>query len=177
MSNHAPKVPVRFIKANDELLDNEVSKGYSEYDGVTDYRQEMDADIQISASGPQSSYRTPDDRINGNVMFRRYLNGKLDMDHACANVIDAINRYKEKDVPCYTQEYVALQVIFPTAGFDFEHMDPGMLSAVSAVNLKLLPQEVLLIRAKVTAHLAEVLNWNAGLGGGSVPGRSQTYTP
>ncbi len=169
MSNdHFPKVPVRFVKGNDELL----KSMYSDAKGSTDYVNDTTAPTH--APGVSSSYNVPTDRPNGNVMFRRYLNGSLDMDYACQQVIDACHRAKYNAAPLYTQEAVALQVLFP-ASFSGE-VDPLMAASVAAVNLNLIPEEQALIRAKVAAHLAEEMNYNAGLGGGSVPGRSATKT-
>lgn len=164
--NYFPKVPVRFLESNDELLKS-MDSGVK---GSTDYIN--DTEVPTQASGVQSSYRTPHDRVNGNSMFRRYLNGSLDMEHACHQVIDAVHRAKHGAVPLFTQEAVALQVLFPLS-FSGD-VDPLMAASVAAVNLNLIPEEQALIRAKVAAHLAEEINYNAGLGGGSVPGRSQT---
>ncbi len=173
MTNNLPKRPVRFQENNQELLKS-MGADYSDIEGKTNYTH--DTDVATLPPGIQPSYRTPHDRVNGNVMFRRYLNGTLDMDNACQKVIDAVNRYKEKDVPKYTQECIALQVIFP-GHFDVGDVDPLMAASVAAVNLDLIPEEVALIRMKVATHLAEVMNWNAGQGGGSTPGRHQTYVP
>jgi len=171
MSNTLTRFPVRFLKSNTELLKS-MGTDYSDVKGKTDYINDTDA--PTLPAGIQPSYRTPHDRVNGNVMFRRYLNGVLDMDYACQQVIDAVHRFKFGATPLYEQESVALSVLFPTAFVDA--MDPAMAASVAAVNLQLLPEEHIAIRIKVAAHLAEEMNWNAGDGGGSVPGRHQTKT-
>ncbi len=169
--NTLPKIPVRFIEGNQELLKS-MGADYSEVEGKTDYVNDTDA--PTIPAGVQPSYRTPHDRVNGNVMFRRYLTGSLDMDYACQQVIDAIHRAKYGAAPLYEQEAVALSVLFPLHFSDT--VDPLMAAAVAAVNIKLIPEEQAMIRAKVAARLAEEMNYNAGQGGGSVPGRSQTKT-
>lgn len=167
--NNLPRRPVRFQPGNDELLKSQ-GVNYEEAKDKTDYIQDTTAPVVDQVQG---SYRTPHDRVNGSKMFRRYLDGRLDMEHACGTVIDAIHRYKQKDIPVGTQECVALQAIFP-GHFD-KDVDPMMAASVAAVNLDLVPEETAMIRIKVAAHLAEEMNWNAGMGGGSTPGRNQTY--
>lgn len=171
MPSNLPKRPVRFQEGNKELL-KAMGADYSEVKGRTDFVSDLD--VATVPAGVQSNYRVPEGRINGNKMFRRYLNGSLDTEHACHQVIDAIHRAKNKIAPLNSQEVVALQVMFPMS-FDGD-VDPTMVEAVASVNLDLLPEERQLIRLKVSAHLAEEMNYNAGNGGGSVPGRSQTRT-
>lgn len=168
MSNTHSKVPVRFLGGNMDLL----KSMYSDVKGKTDYINDTTA--PTAAAGVQPSYRTPSDRVNGNVMFRRYLDGKLDMDYACQQVISAVHRAKYGAAPLYEQEAVALSVLFP--GSFSDTIDPLMAASVAAVNIKLLPEEQAMIRIKVASQLAEEINYNAGNGGGSVPGRSQTKT-
>ena len=176
MSKHnTPRIPVRFVSGNKELIKS-MGADYSDVKGHTDYVNDVDADVHIAAMGPVNNYRTPADRVNGNEMFRRYLDGRLDIKYAVDKVVDAVHRYKEKDIALYTQEAVSLQILFPGAGFD-GGVDPAMANAVAGVNLKLTPQEIALIRFRVASHLAEEMNYNAGQGGGSVPGRNQTYRP
>lgn len=169
MSNHYSRIPVRYLPSNQDMIKS-MDAGQAE--GNTDYVN--DTKVGTVAAGVQSSYRTPSDRVNGNVMFRRYLDGSLDMEYACHQVIDAVHRAKYGAAPLYTQEQVALEILFP-ASFSGE-IDPLMAASVAAVNLSLIPEEQAMIRAKVAAHLAEEMNYNAGNGGGSVPGRSSTRT-
>jgi hypothetical protein len=170
MSNTLPKRPVRFQKENLELLKS-MGADYSSVKDKIDYVN--DVDVATLPPGVNSSYRTPLDRSSGNKLFRRYLNGVLDMDYACQVVIDAVHRFKQKDIPVYPLERVALQVLFP--GHFGDDVDALMAPSVAGVQLDLLPEEQAIIRARVAMHLAEEINWNAGYGGGSVAGRSQTY--
>lgn len=168
MSNNFSKRPVRFQPENAELIK---SMGYEEAKDATDYVN--DTNVVSVAPGVNSSYRTPPDRVNGNKLFRRYLDGHLDMEHATHIVIDAVHKLKHGG-PLNDLEKVALQVLFP-GNFGGTYMDQAMAASVASVQLDLLPQEQALIRIKCAAHFAEEMNWNAGQGGGSVPGRSQTY--
>lgn len=168
MSSHnLPRKPVRFLPQNEALLKAQDAGQSHE---ATDYSQ----DVVIPTVGPKrSSYRMPLDRECGNYMFRRYMDGSLDLSYACHKVIDAIHQAKDSggaDVLNSLQK-VALSVLFPNS-FDF--VDSAMVPQIASVQLRLSPEEVQLIRMKVAAHLAEEMNWNAGRGGGSVPGRSAT---
>lgn len=169
--NNLPKRPVRFQEDNKDLLKS-MGADYRDIEGKTDYVNDTSA--PTVPAGVQSNYRVDSGRVNGNEMFRRYLNGSLDMDYACQQVIDAVHRVKHGAAPLYSQEAVALQVLFPMS-FHGE-LDPSMVAAVASVNLSLVPEETAMIRMKVAAHLSEEMNYNAGLGGGSTPGRSQTKT-
>jgi len=167
--NNQPKVPVRFIEGNQELLKSQ--EGLAGQRLGTDWR---DGEVQAShLPNMVPSYRTPPDRVRGNELFRRYPNGTLDLQGAKNLVVDALHRVKESGGhdQLNALEKVALSVLFPMS---FEYVASGMEQAVAEVQLKLSPVEVMQIRELVASHLAEELNWNAGLGGGSVPGRNTT---
>jgi len=169
-SDNSSKVPVRFIEGNQELLKS-MGTDYSSVKGKTDYINDVHANVEMARI--EENYRTPTGRVNGNELFRRYLDGRLDIKYAVHKVVDALHKYREHAVPLYTQELVALQILFPEVISD-GLIDPSMVSAVAGVNVKITPQERELIRIKVASHIAEEINWNAGMGGGSVPGRHQT---
>ncbi len=180
MSKNTARVPVHLLPANQDLLKSQVGTatpgpGWAGQrrgdEGGTDYRQEESA-YQVGA-GVLSSYRTPADRLNGNQLFRRYTSGALDVMWAAHQVIDALHRVKESGGhdQLNSLEKVALSVLFPQS---FSFVAPGMVSAVAAVQLRLSPLEVIQVREAVARHLAEEVNWNSGLGGGSVPGRHVT---
>ena len=88
-------------------------------------------------------------------------------------MIDALHRAKDcgGTDQLNTVEKVVLSVLFPGS---FSHIGDGMVDAVSTVHLRLSPLEVQEVRGAVARHLAEEMNYNAGRGGGSVPGRSST---
>jgi len=172
MSKNNPRIPVHLLPANKELL-----KGFASFEDVkggTDYKQEVGTEANLQEI-PTSTYRapTPGSRENGNELFRRYLNGVLDLEHAKHCVLDALRRFKDKGI-LNTQEAAALQILFPGVAQFQGHIDPGMVAAYRAVNLKITPEESIAISVAVSAHVAEQRNWNAGRGGGSVPGRSST---
>ena len=158
--NNLPKRPVRFQEDNQELL-----KSQGDYVN--------DTTVPSIPAYVTPSYRTPPDRVSGNRFFRRNLDGSLDMENARNVVVDAIHRFKQKNIPVGTQEAVVLSVIFP--GIFCEGVDPLMAAAVGAVQLDLIPEEVAMLRILVARHFAEEINWNAGQGGGTVDGRNQTY--
>lgn len=170
MSQNFSRVPPRFLQHNQDLVKSQ--EGMAGQRKGTDYSHEVD--VATVPDQPRSSYRTPPDRISGNQFFRRYVTGQLDYQYACGKVVDAIHSVRANDGYVHhlnNEQRVALGILFPES---FNQEDPGMLPAVAAVQYRLSPMEVQTIRRRVAAHLAEELNWNAGIGGGSVPGRSQT---
>ncbi len=177
MSNNYTRMPVRFIKANEELLKSQVGSaspgpGWAGQREGTDWQPGEVSAYQV-APGVQPQYRTPPDRAISNMLFRRYPNGALDIMYAKNLVVDALHRVKESGGhdQLNSLEKVALSVLFPMS---FDYVAPGMAPAVASVQLRLGPAELLLIREAVARHLAEEVNWNAGKGGGSVPGRHVT---
>jgi len=169
MSNNLPRKPVRFVPQNEELLKSQEGIAGQRKDG-TDYSQD---EAVGTISKPSATYRTPPDRNIGNVFFRRYVGGSLDYDYACHKIIDAIHRYKDtKDAhQLNNEEMTALGVLFPQV---FTFVDNTIVNTIAAVQMRLAPEEVAMLRKKVAAHLAEEMNYNAGRGGGSVPGRHDT---
>lgn len=164
-----PRLPVRFVPANEELLKAQYAGSES---GTTD----AGVNETVPVARMEPSYRTAPDRISGNEMFRRYPNGMLDVDHAKHQVIDALHKVKDKG-PLNSMEVVALSVLFPDLFADhFGVVDSATIDAVRRVQLKLHPEETMAIAAAVAGHLAEEENYNAGQGGGSVPGRHITRT-
>jgi len=177
--NNMSRVPVRFIPGNEDLLKSQVGTaspgpGWAGQREGTDYRPEEEQAYKVGG-GVCPSYRTPTDRVSGNQMFRRYANGDLDVGVALHHVVDALHRAKMSagHDQLNSLEKVALSVLFPQS---FSYVDAGMAGSVATVQLRLSPLEIVQIREAVARHLAEELNWNAGQGGGSVPGRNTTRT-
>lgn len=176
MSNQLSRKPVIMIEENHELLKSQTGTaspgpgwaGQRHGDPGIEQHQ-----VGTVPAGVQPSYRTPGDRVLGNVMFRRYPGGELDVANAAHQVIDAIHRVKDMGGAdqLNSLEKTALSVLFPQSFF---YVDASMVSSVARVQLRLAPHEVEQVRMAVAAHLAEEMNWNAGFGGGSVPGRSTT---
>lgn len=172
MSNTLPRKPVRFVPQNDELLKaQEGSAGQRK--GATDFSE----DIPYAQVGPgvEASYRVPTDRVNGNAFFRRYINGELDARYAADKAIDAMRRVKNSGGvdQLNDEEKVALCLLFPS---QFNFIDSPIVDSIAAIQCRLTSDEVERVRQLVGTQLAEELNWNAGLGGGSVPGRHHTYS-
>jgi hypothetical protein len=169
MSSNTPRKPVRFIEENQDLL--KAQEGIAgQRKGATDFSE---AQTVAHISRPTATYRTPVDRVNGNEFFRRYIDGSLDLSYCVAKVVDAIHRAKDSATAnqLNTEEETALSILFP---MQFNYIDSGMVLTVSAVQMKLTPLETIEVRRAVAAHLQEELNYNAGMGGSSAPGRHQT---
>ena len=163
--DHLPRLPLNLQKA--------ISGGSAEEE-LTNYKQNAPTNVPTYASGVDSTFRAPMDRANGNVVFRRYPDGSLDIASAADKVLDMVHRVQENgnsSAFLTNQEELILSVVFPTA---FSFVDSSLLDRMREVNLRITADEAFLVAMKVQAHLKEELNWNAGQGGGSVPGRSVT---
>jgi hypothetical protein len=151
--SHFPRKPVRFIEANEELLDIQKStSGDMVVDNHPDYEGPTE-DAYPARMEPQ--YRTPHDRVSGNEMFRRNPDGSLDYNYAKNKVIEAVHKVRDGISPT-TLEQTALSVLFPAV---FSYVDAGVLSAVRAVNLKLSPAESAKISMLVSGHLSSEIEF------------------
>jgi len=162
---HLPRLPLNLQKA--------LSGGSAEEE-LSDYKQATPENVPQYASGVVPTFRYAPDRVNGNAVFRRYPDGSLDIDYAANKVIDMVHRVQESDNSSgflTNQEELTLSVVFPRA---FSFVDSSLLDRMREVNLRITMDEAVLVALKVQAHLREELNWSAGQGGGSVPGRSST---
>jgi len=162
---HLPRLPLNLQKA---------FSGGSAGEELSDYKSAEPETVPEYPTGVVATYRAPADRVNGNSVFRRYPNASLDIDYAANKVIDMIHRVQESDNSSgflTNQEELILSVVFPRV---FCFVDEAMLDHMREVNLRITMDEAVLVAMKVSAHLKEELNYNAGTGGGSVTGRSNT---
>lgn len=120
-------------------------------DSVTDYT--FQEEMTVASGSPM--YRTPDGRADGNVLFRRYGNGELDIDYAKNKVVDALKQLKS-GVQLNSLEAAALTVMFPSAVF---LMDVGLASSVVYAKLRVSAPEMQRVAMAVAEHLAAELEW------------------
>ena len=162
------RMPVHFIPGNADLLKAQGAI----LDGPTNTDMGTPEAVPTETMRPQ--YRAPLDRPNGNVVFRRYPDGTLDMDDAVAIVMEVVNRVKNSRgvEPLTNQDHAILACVFPPVFGP--NVDPGLISSIRSVSLRVTELECMLIAMKVAGTLAEIMNFNGGQGGGSVPGRNDT---
>jgi len=168
--NNLPRKPVRFVPQNEELLKSQEGIA-GQRKGGTDYS--LDESV-ATISKPTAQYRTPPDRNIGNIFFRRRINGSVDLKYAVGKVVDAIHRFKDGGGinQLNNEEATCLRILFP---YQFGGLENAAVSGtIAAVQLRLAPEEIEVIRIAVAKHLQEELNYNAGRGGSSVPGRSKS---
>lgn len=148
-------------------IQNALGSG-SAQEQLTDYRSTEE--IPEVPSGVRSSYRTPANRATGIDVFRRYADGTLDIEYAKHKVVDMIHKVKEG---AYLTEWekCILCCCYPDVFFLMDH---DIAADMLRITMRVSPAEMLAIAQAVSAFLAEEMNYNAGLGGGSVPGRSST---
>lgn len=104
----------------------------------------------------------------GCTPLRRYPNGKLDVKYVAGQIIDLI--HKVQNAGKLTEFEKALLTSILPATFQFHGMD----TRLAGTHARMSDEEKILVAMIVNAHLKEEENWNAGLGGGSVPGRHVT---
>jgi hypothetical protein len=173
MNYNGPRIPVHLNPNNRELLSKSL---YGEdVKDVTDINSFTVKEIVPTGSMYTSAPAFPADRENGNVFFRRYPNGSLDYDYARDKVVDMVHKFKVGSVPLGHEEMLCMQVLFPHSFGDAGGM--GMAASIAVVSLRVSEAEQEIVRRMVAGHLLEEENWNAGNGGGSVPGRHSTYQP
>jgi len=110
------------------------------------------------------------DRPNTHAMsvMRRYADGKLDLQWAKNMVLDAIKGSSFEGGGAERPVQMALAtLILPEKIREVEPRQAEIMTQMSAT-------EKQQVRTLVLAQLAEEENWNAGVGGDSVEGRSKT---
>jgi hypothetical protein len=113
-------------------------------------------------------YREMEDRRGmAENRIRRYPNGQLDARYVVDQVIDAMRKLRYNPDDLLPVEAALLTVVLPTKIRRMEPQQAEILTQLSA-------SEKSMIRAAISAHEAELDNWNAGQGGGSTSGRSRT---
>lgn len=147
--SHLPRVPIRFIESNKELLK---SRSAGQRLGGTDH---VKGEVAASQGFVQPTYRTPPDRVNGNILFRRNPDGTLDYEYAMHKVVDAIRKVKDGIAPT-SLEQAALSCCFPGT---FRYIDPGVVDSVRRVNLKITPEESVILAMKVAKHLQDMMDF------------------
>ncbi len=143
--NHFSRKPVTQIETNDDLLDMQKAIA-ADQQRSTDF---SGATEDVYPGHMEAQYRTPHDRVNGNEMFRRYPDGKLDFDYAKHKVVEAIHAVRD-GVALTPMDETALSCLFPAI---FSSVDAGMSASMRAVNLKISPEEHARIVESVSLHL------------------------
>lgn len=138
---------------------------------------EGEAVVKSTSYRPGETHRLPvRDQYNdpklaprnvGCTPLRRYPNGKLDIKYVADTIVSLI--HKAQDSGKLTEfEKALLTVVLPNK-FNF-----GMTNRLAGTMARLDDEEKILVAMTVHGHMKEVANWNAGRGGGSVPGRHIT---
>jgi hypothetical protein len=106
-------------------------------------------------------------RNTGCTVLRRYANGVLCFAYVTGEIISLLNKVRDNGhVTEYEKAILALVLPKP-----FGKM---IDSKIAQTMTKLTNEERMVLAHMVAAHMKEEQNWNAGLGGGSVSGRSST---
>lgn len=115
-------------------------------------------------AGIQSDYRVDIFRTSGNQVFRRYHDGRLDIEAAKNVVVEVVNKVKWGVTPPTDMEKLILSVYFPDV-FDF--MDPIVAAKMRAAQMNLSQQEIQLVATLVAKHFNEVMTQTLSTSGTS----------
>lgn len=157
---YAGRVPLNFRpQATADVVEKAVS-----YQGASYRPGEVHPTIYRS---PHNDRTISSPREDGNTALRRYPDGRLDVQYVANKIIDIV--HKMQDGGSTTDyEKALLTLILP--GQFRQLIDPKIAQTMT----KLTKDERLLIAVCIDKHRREELNYNTGLGGGSVPGRGST---
>lgn len=139
---------------------DELSKSLPDTDPVT----------TIAENPSPYAFNVPVGRNVSNVVFRRRLDGTIDIEEAKHIVINVLQMVRDKS-PLTTMEKLILSVCFPVV---FSFMEPAIAAQLSLVHFRITPEERVAVCQAVAGFLREQMNWNAGRGGGSVLGRTES---
>ena len=118
----------------------------------------------------ESQYKVPNASwLPGNSILRRYADGTLDYDYAISKIFECMFKLKNGG-PMLPGDQALLALVIP--GMEGVQV-PG---AHAATMIRLSPEEKLKLKLQVGAQQREMLNWNTGLGGDSVPMRATTLS-
>lgn len=151
-----PIIPINRIKDREKLV--------KALDGYTpDWRKFMAYPQHPSHRNiPQWKPETSK-RFLGNNMARRYVTGQLDFDYLMHQIVDVIHKVKDGDMFLTEPEKALLSLVFP--GFK-----NSMTKKFVQTYLQVTDEETQALRLKLHSFLATQANWQAGQGGGAVPG-------
>lgn len=130
----------------------------------------VDAQREVVHGQPGPDYRVPVGRNRGNLIFRRWQDGRLDVESAASEVISILAKVRAYG-PITDFEKILLTVAFPGIfSFSDRNIAAKMLTAQGTITVAEM-QEIAMV---VASRLAEEENYNGGSGGGTVPGRRVT---
>ena len=133
---------------------------------ATDYTSYRPGELHEPPYRNQYVDNTITQRNTGSTPLRRYPNGQLDIKYIAHQIIDIVHKIQNSG---YVTEFekALLTLILPG---QFNLID----SSIAGTMARLSDEEKMLLTVAVNSHFAEELNFNAGRGGGSVPGRHMT---
>jgi hypothetical protein len=116
-------------------------------DSVTNYRSNT---FPVPIGHVGSEYQVPAGRTLGNTVFRRDINGTLDLDYAKHYVVDCIHKYKDDTSQLTDLEKLVLSTFFAPV---FDYVDPVVAAKMRVIQFRLQDYEVFQISQAVAMHL------------------------
>ena len=111
--------------------------------------------------------RTIMPRNDGCTLLRRYPDGRLDIGYVAGKIIDVLHKIKDKGFVT-EMERALISLILPK---QFGNLVDAKIAATMT---KITKDEQMILALKISQHMKEELNYNAGMGGSSLEGRSST---
>lgn len=155
MSYNGPRVPLN-------MQQDGVAKGMKKNPSYESARSNQIHEPQYSSIGDDRPSMVEQSRV------RRYPNGILDYKWVVSAIVDAIHK-AESGMYLTPLEESLLTVFFP---LKFEKVEASQ----AEIRTQLSRSEKAYVKDMLDAHFKEELNYNAGRGGGSVPGRGRTFS-
>lgn len=123
-------------------------------DSVTDYS--VNTNVPVRPAIVQGDYRVPVGRTLGNVVFRRDVNGQLDIDYAKNLIVDCIHKQKDDESQLTDLERLLLSITYPTV---FNYVDAVVAAKMRIIQFHLQDFEVQKICMAVADHLLEEMHY------------------
>ena len=154
MSWFSGSIPINLRKADDGIGVSGTTEA-----GAPTWRDPLNHPYSHRNPADQESTK---DRAIGNPMARRYPDGFLDYEYLMHQVIDVVHKVKDGEVLMPTEE-----ALLNLANPDFE---TSFTPELSKVYIRINDEEKEILRNKMSKFFATERNWQAGQGGGTVPG-------
>lgn len=167
--DHTTRLPVRYLESNREFLEEQsrLSKALEAPSGNRPGQTDLEIVEGAFQEDCSPKFRAPGDRNLGNVLFRRYPNGDLDLENGKHIVVDILHKMRDK-LPLTDLERTVLGVFMPTL---FPFVDSALSPSLAAVHLRVTPDEIAAVNDLVALHLKAEMNYNAGIGGSNDKGK------
>lgn len=149
------RMPVHMIPGNSDLLKAQRHDDYRSSD--------FGAEESAPSADMRAQFRAPADRANGNVVFRRYPDGSLDLEYAADIVMEVVERVRTSNGtdPLTHQDHAIVGCVFPPVFAP--HVDHSLIASIRSVNLRITDLECMMIAMKCAQRIAAIAGFRSGV--------------